>query len=114
VEPDRCREVGVGKERAPLSFLVSSCSVFKGDSYPELCAQRTDEGGGFIWLRVGERRISLVRRGPLLGWFLYFFSFGYISLRRKLRFIHVGELPRSGCQLLPPSENCERMASADG
>jgi hypothetical protein len=26
----------------------------KGDSYPELCAQRTDEGGGSLWYSRGK------------------------------------------------------------
>jgi hypothetical protein len=33
--------------RIMLSFLLFPVPFVKGDSHPELCAQRTDEGGGF-------------------------------------------------------------------
>jgi hypothetical protein len=45
----------VGRNSLSLSFLFTP--IVKGDSYPELCAQRTDEGGGFpMFARVQDRR----------------------------------------------------------
>jgi hypothetical protein len=42
-------------------LFVSSCSV----CYPELCAQRTDEGGGFLWcmLQVDAAPLRGAREG---------------------------------------------------
>jgi hypothetical protein len=37
-------------------FVFSMLRGVKGDSYPELCAQRADEGGGSLLFRVSRWR----------------------------------------------------------
>jgi hypothetical protein len=55
---------GIEEERARFLGVEFFCPWFsyysafvKRDSYPEICAQRTDEGGGFLYCAI-----SLVRR----------------------------------------------------
>jgi hypothetical protein len=73
---DREREdTTTGSIILSLSFVL--IPFVKGGSYPELCAQRTDEGGGFLWLLHGGYKIG----GPLGGPGARFFclSLSYVS-----------------------------------
>jgi hypothetical protein len=58
-----------------MFFSLLPVPFVKGDSCPEICAQRTDEGEGFLWCKVQANEGAYVRDVSFV------FLLSYISLR---------------------------------
>jgi hypothetical protein len=69
---------GTGTESLTTDSLSPVQKLCKGDSYPEMCAQRSAEGGGISYVVVCGR----AETGFLC---IFFFLYSYISLRDERR-----------------------------